>query len=91
MIFNPQFSKLLVIRLLILITLFDLSEACSCSSKCVKSSSMALKGRIRQETEEEGGPEAKLAVMAVVYMDGLPYEEGRWDVLKVTLILLYSY
>ncbi|CAA20997.2 Protein kinase domain-containing protein [Caenorhabditis elegans] len=82
MIFNPQFSKLLVICLLILITLFDLSEACSCSSKCVKSSSMALKGRIRQETEEEGGPEAKLAVMAVVYMDGLPYEEGRWDVLK---------
>ncbi|EFP00664.1 hypothetical protein CRE_21266 [Caenorhabditis remanei] len=55
---------------------------CTCSSKCVKSSSMALKGRIRQELRPEEGPEAKLAVMAVVYIEGLEYEENRWDVLK---------
>ncbi|KAF1755314.1 hypothetical protein GCK72_021883 [Caenorhabditis remanei] len=43
---------------------------------------MALKGRIRQELRPEEGPEAKLAVMAVVYIEGLEYEENRWDVLK---------
>ncbi|PIC30884.1 hypothetical protein B9Z55_021978 [Caenorhabditis nigoni] len=58
------------------------SEPCTCTSKCVKSSSMALKGRIRQENRPEEGPEPKLAVMAVVYIEGLEFEANRWDVLK---------
>ncbi|EGT49228.1 hypothetical protein CAEBREN_14607 [Caenorhabditis brenneri] len=58
------------------------SEKCGCTSSCVKSSSMALKGRIRQENRPEEGSEAKLVVMAVVYIEGLEYEEARWDLLK---------
>uniref|UniRef100_A0A8R1HJ05 Protein kinase domain-containing protein n=1 Tax=Caenorhabditis japonica TaxID=281687 RepID=A0A8R1HJ05_CAEJA len=56
------------------------AEPCSCSSKCVTRSSMALKGRIRQENID--GAEAKLAIVAVVYVEGIEYEDGRYDVLK---------
>ncbi|CAI2352764.1 unnamed protein product [Caenorhabditis sp. 36 PRJEB53466] len=59
-----------------------LGATCNCSSKCVRRSSMALKGRIQQENSENPAIEPKLALVAVVYVEGIEYEEGRYDVLK---------
>ncbi|CAI5451751.1 unnamed protein product [Caenorhabditis angaria] len=68
-----------ILLLFLFLPFLGKTEKCDCYSDCLIKSSMALRGPIKQVHE---GNSSKLFVTAVVYVEGIEFEEGRYDLLK---------